>query len=465
MNKNRLRLIQCKQIIYEETFSLDQSSFNSYLTNTIHKIPIIQPHPKTLQSRKTRPPHQYDTNIIYQNLQKHNSLKPFGELFISNILTKKHSHMYFKYKEMLISINANQMKTLKRFYNLTESYLRLPKFESYYKHYLKFFAKPTLTFPVMNKLMHDYGKAKTKEYITNKYGVKNKNNVNTCNNNNEMKGTNEIFFDSNIKETIENYSTTMTCESNEHLVYPSEILLKCDKEKNLFSSESAIGNALICTTNHNNSVFHMIENLDFYDESLLTLMNDLKQRSSRSRSKPCDNNQDNHNVNINKKKNKLILTTKQNQINIVDKGKKMSCITVHPSLKKSFPKKLGLYNTSKTCSGKTKQKTHCKLFTLHQMSTKHNLYNNYTDLYKKRRLSENKYSKTNNNSSVKYTKGIYSSKSNTTLKDFFLSYGAALNSSKISNTNTPSATFNKQFNRTTKFTRKNFILKEIEKHK
>jgi hypothetical protein len=99
------------------------------------------------------------------------------------------------------------------------------------------------------------------------------------------------------------------------------------------------------------------------------------------------------------------------------------------------------------------------------MSTKNNLYNNYTDLYKKRRLSENKYSKTNNNSSVKCNKDIYSSKSNTTLKDFFLSYGAVLNSSKISNTNTPSVNFSKQFNKTTKFTRKNFILKEIDKHK
>ena len=463
MNKNRLKLIQCKQIVYEETFSLDQSSFNSYLTNTIYKIPSTRLHSNPFRKRMLPLACQNDMKLISQNLKKHNSLKSFGETFISNILSKKHSYMYLKYKEMLISINIEQIQPLKRFYNLTESYIRLPKFESYYKNYLKFFAKPTLTSPVMNNLIHDYGKAKTKEYITNKYGIKNKNKENECEN---IKVNHEIFFDSNIKETIENYSTTMTFESNEPLMYPSEIFSKCKNEKKLFSSESAIGNALVCETHRNNSVFHMVEEFDFYDESLLTLMNDLKHKS-RSKSKTHETNQNNHGSNIHKKKNKLIITTKSNNINTFDKAKKMSYITIHPSLRKPFSKKQGNINTNITCSSNnnTKQKTHCKLFTLHQMSTKNNLYNNYTDLYKKRRLSENKYSKTNNNSSVKYNKDIYSSKSNTTLKDFFLSYGAVLNSSKISNTNTPSVNFSKQFNKTTKFTRKNFILKEIDKHK
>ena len=59
----------------------------------------------------------------------------------------------------------------------------------------------------------------------------------------------DIIFDSYIKETIENYSTTMTCESNEKLVYPSEIYKKCSKTDVDFS-ESEIG--II----NNNNKFH-----------------------------------------------------------------------------------------------------------------------------------------------------------------------------------------------------------------
>ena len=121
----------------------------------------------------------------------------------------------------------------------------------------------------------------------------------------------EIFFDSNIKETIENYSTTMNCESNEHVMYPSEILLKCKNEKRLFSSEYAMRNALVCETHKNNSVFHRVE---VFGESLLTLMNDLKHKW-RSKSKTHGTNANDQGNNVFKKKNKLTLATKSNQIN------------------------------------------------------------------------------------------------------------------------------------------------------
>ena len=74
----------------------------------------------------------------------------------------------------------------------------------------------------MNILIHDTAKEKAQLYFDMAYGRGKKQCQKEKNENIE-----DIIFDSNIKETIDNYSTTMTCDSNEQLMYPSEIYKKC----------------------------------------------------------------------------------------------------------------------------------------------------------------------------------------------------------------------------------------------
>ena len=199
MQKNSLRPIPCKQIVYEEDFSIDQMSFAS------HKSP---PSPPVSINKS---PHSF----IYSSLSKHNSSpSSYSKMIITNIVNKQRSIVLMKYNEM--KIITNEQSVLKRFYTMSESTLRIPKFELYYKHYIKYLAKPTFNSEAMNILIHDTAKEKAQLYFDMAYG-RGKKQIKTEKNDN----IEDIIFDSNIKETIDNYSTTMTCDSNEQLMYPS----------------------------------------------------------------------------------------------------------------------------------------------------------------------------------------------------------------------------------------------------
>ena len=410
MQKNSLRPIPCKQIVYEEDFSIDQMSFAS------------QKSPPSLPVTTHKSPH----SLIHSFLSKHNSSpSSYSKMIITTIVNKQHSISLMRYNEM--KINSSEQSALKRFYSLQESIVRIPKFELYYKHYIKYLAKPTFNSEAMNILIHDTAKEKAQLYFDMAYGRGKKQCQKEKNDNIE-----DIIFDSNIKETIDNYSTTMTCDSNEQLMYPSEIYKKCNaisnpnmlikvNDNNVDFSESEIVNS-----KSKSNLFIQNENDFDNNESIVVIMNDLKNKSrSKSKSKLTSRyktqtnlNRKYQNISLNKKKSfTKTMPLKQSNYSI-DKSKKISFITINPSkqnqskyksncLIKSYnPQSISklstkILNSKPSTNRKTK---HFQLHTLQQLPSTvlniNTLYKTYTSSYKSRRLSEiETKNKTSNNNS------------------------------------------------------------------
>ena len=410
MQKNCLRPIPSKQIVYEEDFSIDQMSFAS------HKAPL----PPCVQSsqwigtssKSDISFSQKMSLLIKNNLHKHNSSpgRAYQDIIMTALVKQKRSHILTEFNEMKISINESLV--LKRFYTLTESSFRLPKFKLYYKHYLKLLAKPTFNSEFINIIIHDTAKQKAQLYFDMAYGRDKKKSIQKDINAN----VEDVIFDSNIKETIDNYSTTMTCDSNEQLIYPSDIYKKCKQKNNIVIqvnddvnfSESEIG------MNYNKSKSNLlIQNECGCDnnESILMIMRDLKNKSrSKSKSKPKSK------MNI-RFKTQQNLTIKYQDISHVkkkslktphysiDKSKKISFISINPNNKvndkkyKYIQKLNSLNKTNKNQiitnistpnnSTTSKKSKHHQLFTLQQLTSNANiLYKNYANSYKTRRLSE-----------------------------------------------------------------------------
>ena len=84
MEKNSLRPIPRKQIVYEEDFSMDQMSFAS------HKTPPVLP---ITESNFSKPPHKnIQPNLsllIHNNLSKHNTSPSSYYSIISYIFISK----------------------------------------------------------------------------------------------------------------------------------------------------------------------------------------------------------------------------------------------------------------------------------------------------------------------------------------------------------------------------------------
>ena len=193
------------------------------------------------------------------------------------LVRKKKSHIYSLFKEMEYEINSCKDFFTKN-YLIKESVYRLPKFEQYYKHYLTFLSRPYISNIYFNELLRENSKQKAQIYFDYNYGIKKEN---IKEEKNELK---EIIFNADIRETLENYSTTMTYDSNEQLIYPIEIYNKCRNDyrnnsscKNMNFSQSEIVNLNKDYINQNNNDFDN-------NESLVNIINDLKKKS-RSKEK------------------------------------------------------------------------------------------------------------------------------------------------------------------------------------
>ena len=389
MQKNSLRPIPCKKITYEETFSMDQISFISHKTHLpnqpINPKPIILPYSSTPSS------------LLSQTLQKHNHFS-YNNLLIHLLITKTPSHIYTAYSEMKLILN--QTESLRRMYSISDSHFRLPKFETYYKHYIKYLSKPTLTSESINKLIHEKAKKQSQVYFNMAYGYK-KSNEKHHNDNNH-----QIIFDSTIKETIENYSTTMTCESNEALICSVEVFNENDI-KSFFTKNSEItftSNEFdLCGITAANRYMQNYNDIDNdNNESILAIMKDLKNKSkskSKSKSPVRSNNECSIKKRlVNKASNKILNTNISSERN-----KKISFITINPNHTKQNEKKYKNIKKQSTSSKiiithnqqQQQQQLHTKKVMPLQNNIAHtnNNYNNNNNnaslkTYKTRRLSE-----------------------------------------------------------------------------
>jgi hypothetical protein len=233
MKKNSLNQIPYKQIIYEEKYSIDQISFNNLIPFSSFKRTTISKEKKINKKKENKFLLLIKNHLLIYDVEYNCGL---NRMRINNIVNNKKSHILTLYKEMLISLNQKQL--MSRFYNFSESEIRIIKFENYYKHYIKFLAKPILRNIVFNSLIHENANQKAQIYFNNVYGKKKE----LKKKEEKIPIEGEIIFNTSIKEKIENYSTTMTCDSNEQLIYPSEIYKKCQEVDKRINKNDIINN-------------------------------------------------------------------------------------------------------------------------------------------------------------------------------------------------------------------------------
>ena len=225
------------------------------------------------------------------------------------LIKKKKSHIYSIYKEMIINLSLNK-EYLKRYYYINESIIRIPKFQQYYKHYLKFLTNPNISCFYFNKLLHDSANQKAQIYFNNVYGNKKENKEN---NNIENNGT---IFNTDIRETLENYSTTMTYDSNEQLIYPIDIYNKCKSDiKNKIIQSNIINSSFseskITINDNKDNLNQNINNDSDISMSLINLFFDLKKKPINKKSKTKkENEESNKSNNISEKKKDLKIKTR-----------------------------------------------------------------------------------------------------------------------------------------------------------
>ena len=359
MQKNSLRQIPRKQIIYEENFSIDQVSFNSHNILSLDKSNINK-NSNASNSNNSQNLSQLKINpllIIKKNLIIHNCFeaKYYNKLMINCLIFKKKSHILTVFNEIKLSFNNKNI--LKRYYTLTECECRISRFENYYKHYLKYLLKPILRNYYFNNLIHERANQKAQNYFNLAYGNKRVNNNNNNINNNEKDQINDIIiFNDTIKETIENYSTTITCESKEQLIYPSEIYKKCLEDNKMHNSNSLIINRI--NNNFSESEILLNSNKSNFiiqndNDSIINMLKFLTKKK-------------NNNNNSNKK------IIKQKSINnILEKPE----INKRKAISKSNPKKIKRFSNDKNDRYSLREKSKRK-----KENDKNNAVNNYNNI-------------------------------------------------------------------------------------
>lgn len=126
----------------------------------------------------------------------------YYKLIITSILKPKLNHFNSQYNEMKLYID--QREHLKRFYSLKETKHRLSKYYNYYKNYLHFFCKPSISDLKMNGIMMKNMEKAAQVFYNNNYG--------------ESKGSRkikvELLFTEGVVREIEKNSSRNTVNNN-----------------------------------------------------------------------------------------------------------------------------------------------------------------------------------------------------------------------------------------------------------
>ncbi|MCQ2816885.1 MAG: hypothetical protein MJ252_06445 [archaeon] len=213
MRKNNIIKIPSKQIVLEDNYYTDQQIFRTK---------------SQCSNNSSNTSETSFQGIITKNLDKYKfNQGNYSSALIESLLERKNCHFLVEFEEMNHLLNSDT--TIKKYYTTTQSQNRIQKYSAYYKNYIKFLVKATLVDQKLNKLIHNCAKEKAQNYVVLHYKKKEPE-IETEEMNNQQPND-DIFFETNIRETIENYSTTMTCESHEPLLFPADILRKCNEEK------------------------------------------------------------------------------------------------------------------------------------------------------------------------------------------------------------------------------------------
>ena len=256
MQKNNLCPLSNKILTYEESDSFSQSTFKinklpfgpsktttkqikqKFISNISNKINQI--HNNNININKNSIPKKIHSNNYIKKINNKNAIlqKIKDKLKSYKIKYKKIFELHFfifsinyffnKYK---IDNNKNN-EFIEQFYLYNDSIKIIPKKEFYYYHHMLFLERPNFSNDYFNKMKKNMNLKKLDIYQNQR---KKECKLEQINNNNEIQNENENenkkIFDTNVLETIENYSTTMTQEPmNEKnaILTPFEIFKRCE---------------------------------------------------------------------------------------------------------------------------------------------------------------------------------------------------------------------------------------------
>ena len=131
---------------------------------------------------------------------KYNILpKEYILMQIDNFVKAKYCHSLAKFKEDLL-FNLNQ-EFLKRYYITNESLRKIPLFSDYYKTYLFFFCRPTLSELNINELFEEMVERKAKAFYQNNCHEEKEDKKDS------KKYINTIFFTNKVRKDISRKNT------------------------------------------------------------------------------------------------------------------------------------------------------------------------------------------------------------------------------------------------------------------
>ena len=309
-SKKSLKLSEAKNapshfLIYKNKEKESTNQFNQKLKEK------IQDKRKSIISK------QKENEFIFQNyilstkiLMKYN--KNYNSVTINNLFIRKKCHFQAIYNDMKIYINTN-IEYIKKYYTYNESIKIIPKRQAYFKHLMIYIEGPIYKNFIYNKILKRKGLEKLSLYKRTNYPKKyNKNN-------NIILSDNNIIFNSDVIETIENCSTSLTQCSNK-------------KNNNININNNIIQTKNSAKKNINDSIISEIKtngcrnrrsdsNISCIDNSLLMIMKDLAISQNVINRYLYNNNTNYKNLyNRMKSKSKTITIknrkNKENQINI-----------------------------------------------------------------------------------------------------------------------------------------------------
>ena len=193
----------------------------------------------------------------------------YNSMIINNIIINKTSHFYSVYKDIFMFYNS-KTDYIKKYYTYSESIKIIPRRQAYFKHLMIYIEYTKYKNFIYNKLLKTKNLEKLIFYKKTNYPKKfnKKENLNLDNNN---LPENNIIFNSDVIETIENCSTSLTqCSNKNNNNINNNIIQSQDLDK---KNE----NVSIISEIKSNKAYNRRSdsNVSCIDNSLLIVMKDL----------------------------------------------------------------------------------------------------------------------------------------------------------------------------------------------
>lgn len=315
MHKNNFCTIPSKALNYEDSIIMSQSTIYKNNDEDQKHNKSIKKLKKSFYNNdfKCKQSNTLELNsgfLLIKNyilskkiLSKYNSpkLSNLGLFIINNIIQNKKCNICTLYNDIIIFSNG-KVEYIKKYYKYSESIKIIPKREVYFKHLMQFIERPIFRNFTYNKISRKIGLDKLSIYRRINYPKK----FNKKIYNNKILSDN-IIFNHDVIETIENCSTSITQRSNKDQNNDKKDKnnnIKCENKGNNYENESSMISEIKinnCNNKKNDN------NISCIDNSLLIIMKDLSISQNKINEYLCKNNSKYKNLYLkieNKKKSK-----------------------------------------------------------------------------------------------------------------------------------------------------------------